>query len=448
MIALSFLIRLTNIFLILILSNIVMLLNAADLNPVVNIIIITLLILSFIRYNVVPAKKKNDTKRLSIMLGGYKLLTDSFAVIIVQTILYIYLFTYHRALISLLPFMINLLVGTAVAAILILNGLIRILTTSLQLGIVMRIILLLTWWIPIVNVIIFWKCCRIVRREYMFEISKIELNDERKDSDVCKTKYPILLVHGIFWRDWQLFNYWGRIPKELRRNGATIYFGNQHSAASMDMCANEIKRQILNIIQKDNCEKVNIIAHSKGGLDVRYTISCLGMDKHVASLTTINTPHRGCKFLDKLLKLIPDGAVRVIAKRYDAVYKKLGDEKPDFYSGIYDLTSSRCEEFNQKVQDKDGVIYQSVTSKMSSIFSAGFPLNIGYAYIHLIDGENDGLVTVESSKWGEVLNCYCTKGKRGISHGDIIDMMRENIQDFDVRECYVDIVKKLKDMNL
>ena len=35
----------------------------------------------------------------------------------------------------------------------------------------------------------------------------------------CKTRYPIVLVHGIFSRDMKLLNYWGRIPAALIRNG-------------------------------------------------------------------------------------------------------------------------------------------------------------------------------------------------------------------------------------
>ena len=54
----------------------------------------------------------------------------------------------------------------------------------------------------------------------------------------------------------------------------------------------------MQIIQKTGCEKVNIIAHSKGGLESRYAISQLGLSPYVASLTTINTPHHGCTFVD------------------------------------------------------------------------------------------------------------------------------------------------------
>ena len=37
-----------------------------------------------------------------------------------------------------------------------------------------------------------------------------------------------------------------------------------------------------------------------------------------------------------------------------------------------------------------------------------------------------------------------TSGKRGISHGDVIDLNRENFDGFDVREYYVQLVSALK----
>lgn len=90
---------------------------------------------------------------------------------------------------------------------------------------------------------------------------------------VCATKYPILLVHGVFFRDFKYLNYWGRIPKELEKNGARIYYGNHNSASSVEESAKQLKARILEITKESGCEKVNIIAHSKGGLDVRYMLS-------------------------------------------------------------------------------------------------------------------------------------------------------------------------------
>jgi triacylglycerol lipase len=275
-------------------------------------------------------------------------------------------------------------------------------------------------------------------------VLKFELDNQRIESEICKTKYPILLIHGIFWRDWRFFNYWGRIPRELIKNGATIYYGNQQSATSMEICGNEIKQQIFKIIQKEKCEKVNIIGHSKGGLDARYAIGCLGIEESVASLTAIGTPHKGSILIDCLLEKFSDEFVRFLAKRYNSAYLKFGDKSPDVYSGIYDLTTKKCEEFNKNVPDKEGVFYQSVGSKMSNKFSARFPLNIGYAVLKRNEIENDGFVSVDSSKHGDYLGCYETKRRRGVSHGDMIDLMRKNIHGFDVCELYVDIVKGLK----
>ena len=68
-----------------------------------------------------------------------------------------------------------------------------------------------------------------------------EGHKQREDDQVCATRYPILMVHGVFFRDFKYFNYWGRIPEELEANGATIFYGNQPSA---DAVADEISASL------------------------------------------------------------------------------------------------------------------------------------------------------------------------------------------------------------
>lgn len=53
-----------------------------------------------------------------------------------------------------------------------------------------------------------------------------------------------------------------------------------------------------------------------------------------------------------------------------------------------------------------------------------------------------------SFRWGDDYIFLETDGKRGISHGDMIDLNRENIPGFDVREFYVDLVSRMKKMGL
>ena len=65
-------------------------------------------------------------------------------------------------------------------------------------------------------------------------------------------------------------------------------------------------------------------------------------------------------------------------------------------------------------------------------------------FVNLFDGENDGLVGHESFEWGSKYIYLSAPSSRGISHGDVIDLNRENIKGFDVREFYVDLVHDLK----
>ncbi len=236
-----------------------------------------------------------------------------------------------------------------------------------------------------------------------------------------------------------------RIPYALKRNGATVYYGSQQSAASVADCGQELAQRIREIVQQTGCEKVNIIAHSKGGLDSRFAISACGAAPYIASLTTVSTPHRGCIFADYLLDKIPVKVQKSVARKYNAALKKCGDQNPDFLAAVQDLTASACERRNGELPNQPGILYQSVGSRMNCASSGRFPLNMAYPLVRHFDGANDGLVSVESAVFGEHFTLLTTEEGRGISHGDTIDLNRENIPGFDVREFYVNLVADLKE---
>jgi len=378
------------------------------------------------------------------LIAGYELALAAIVCFTLEVLAYSYVL-FKGIEIDVHILIINALICAALIFILLFNGITRIFTCSGQLGLMPRIGLLLLWWVPVINIILLRKFLSVSLSEYKYTVEKHRLNTDRKHEELCKTKYPLLMVHGIFFRDWKNFNYWGRIPKELTDNGAVIYYGSHQSTASVEQCAAELKECILGIIRDTGCEKVNIIAHSKGGLDSRYAISCLDMGKYAASLTTISTPHLGCNYVGRLLELIPKKTILAIGKKYESVYTKLGDDNPDFFSGLKDLTDKECERLNDIMKDVPGVLYQSVGSRMRSFSSAMFPLNVGYGIIKLFGGgENDGLVSTKSMARGDFLGVLNPKGKQGISHGDVIDLTQKNIESFDVCEFYVDLVNKLK----
>ena len=339
---------------------------------------------------------------------------------------------------------LSVVIPVLTAALILFTGVIRITAGAKQIKLRDHVLLLCLWWCPVVNIFIIRKFYKTARREYVFESDKEELDNIRAESQICKTKYPILLVHGIFFRDWQLVNYWGRIPAALIRNGAKVYYGGQQSAMHVCDSAAELKKTIEKIIAETGAEKVNIIAHSKGGLDSRYAISCLGMDRYVATLTTINTPHKGCDMVDYLLDRTSEGFQSFLHRKYGSIFTRLGDTTPDFLAGVHDLSAERAKSYDEEMPDSPAVSYRSVMSIMSSAGSAGLPLNIGYLLIKKLNGANDGLVWEDSAVHGSH-RLITTKKKRGLSHGDIIDLMRENIEGFDVREFYVSMVSELRD---
>lgn len=327
------------------------------------------------------------------------------------------------------------------------HGIFCVYCTSVQLGIRYRMWGLLCALVPGLNLFMMILLMRIAQREIETETAKNKLNESRKDDRICQTKYPILMVHGFFFRDFKLINYWGRIPRELEKNGATLYYGEHQSAAAVAVSAQEIAERVEYILRKTGAEKINIIAHSKGGLDCRYALSKLGLDKYVASLTTINTPHRGCIYADKLLEKVSPKTQTRVANTYNNIFKRLGDHEPDFLAAARDLTASGCERF-ANMPSPEGVFCQSTGSIMEKAWQGKFPVNLTQRYVTKFDGPNDGLVAETAFAWGEKYILVTTQSHRGISHTDMMDMNRENLPDFDVREFYVQLVADLKNRGL
>ena len=325
-------------------------------------------------------------------------------------------------------------------------AIIKITKNSTQVGIVNKTISYFWGWIFPLDLFMLPQIIRTAKEEAKFENDKIILNEQRAPYRVCQTKYPLLMVHGVFFRDFKpaFLNYWGRISGELQQNGATIYYGNQQSAASVEECGKELADRIKQIVAETGCEKVNVIAHSKGGLDTRAAIARYGADEYVASLTTINTPHRGCEFADFLLGKIGQGFKDKVANTYNATLRKIGDPNPNFIEAVTDLTHEACASFNARTPDSPKVYYQSVGTFMLNSSGGKFPLNFSYHLVKYFDGRNDGLVGEKSFPWGSNFTFLTPPAGRGISHGDMIDLNRENIKGFDVREFYVQLVSDLK----
>jgi len=257
-----------------------------------------------------------------------------------------------------------------------------------------------------------------------------------------------VLIHGAGFRDLKLPVYWGRIPAALQKEGAEVFYGLQHCWASVETNAEAIASRIDAVLQETGRRKVNLIAHSKGGLDARMAASSFGCGDRIASITTIATPHHGSKTIDRLFAL-PRPLWNTAAFAVDNWIRLIGDKKPDFLALCEGFTTERMRRFNRENPDVPGVWYQSFACVMRHPLS-DVNLSTANLVLNRLEGENDGLVSVASARWGENFRILRSNAFRGVSHLDAIDFRRapltrrdgEGVSD--ICAFYVELVADLK----
>lgn len=154
--------------------------------------------------------------------------------------------------------------------------------------------------------------------------------------------------------------------------------------------------------------KVNIVAHSMGGLDSRYLISTIRpKDFEIRSLTTIATPHRGSFAADIVFREIG-------SEHLPSIYKLLARMRIESGAFIQLTRKYVTEDFNPSNLDDPHVRYFSYgASATPGIFSI---FRLSHDLIETVEGPNDGLVSVASSQWGEYKGTLM-----GVTHLDLIN---------------------------
>lgn len=402
-------------------------------------------IYALLRLNIWPiGRHRTSSHRLNFLYSGKRLLNLSLYLSFIQLVFYP--IALHCVSLPVSSLVLDILLTVLIICFTALNGMLRVIFTSRWLNVLKRLICFMFVLIPGINIIVMICLRHIAAKEYDYYEYKLNDMPSRIENQVCHTRYPILLVHGVGFRDACFFNYWGRIPKHLRAMGAQIFYGNQEGWATIDSNAELLRSRVLEILEQTGAEKINIIAHSKGGLDCRQMIHTYDMGKYIASLTTMGTPHYGVKFADVLLKHIPTPVVDSVSEIINNIFRKYGDKHPDFKMAVHMLTEEYAAKFNGRVKDSPDVYYQSFSSVMGCAFSDPI-LTIPYLIGRAVGSKyNDGLVPEPSAHWGNFRGTITSKRIHGVSHGDLIDLKREDFRGFDMIDKYVEIVSELKNM--
>lgn len=216
-------------------------------------------------------------------------------------------------------------------------------------------------------------------------------------------KYPVFLCHG--------YGSIGSVIKKgplhdpcmlIRGHGVVAIAPNIVPYATIETRAENWVRLIQEFCDDYKCEKVNVVSHSMGGLDMRYALSKLGVADNVESLTTISTPHHGSPLADLILKT-PELVTEKLSVMFDwfgdNIYPKI---KSDALGSLEQLTADYTTEvFNPENPDVEEVSYYSYSAAVGkgTEYSVNPVLKFQNNQIFDREGINDTFVSVESAKW-------------------------------------------------
>ncbi len=206
------------------------------------------------------------------------------------------------------------------------------------------------------------------------------------------TRYPVVLLHGLMGFDrigtaGMGQGYFRGIAESFQAQGITLYCPRLPAVCSVPERAECLAKYIRGL----SAQRVNLIAHSMGGLDARYAIAKQDLGGQVASLITIGTPHRGT-----ILANVKD---HVIAK----MMRNLTNRLSTMFEALDWLTEDAMTEFNRAIPNPSRLLYASVVAQCSTTTDVNPLLRPTHAYLQRHRGPNDGIVTLESQRWGEVL---------------------------------------------
>lgn len=276
----------------------------------------------------------------------------------------------------------------------------------------------------------------------------------------CQTRYPILLVHGVGGRDSDFgVNYFNRIPDYLSETcKIEVFQGGQDAFSSSDVNGEQLQEAILKITDELGFKKVNIVAHSKGALDIRkmffqtkgQTINGRSMNDRVASFTSLSAPHRGSALADYLLSKVGDNTEDLIATFLDIYGKSQGDSDDiDSSAALKELSSEGMAAFNEKLGDLEtgipGVYCQSWTSDIGAL-NQNLALLATSKIMNSLGFEvNDGAVQESSTIYGKYRGVVGQDINGGVSHSAMVDRPGGFDIDtgFDARVFYSDMLTEL-----
>lgn len=246
-------------------------------------------------------------------------------------------------------------------------------------------------------------------------------------SEMPHLSLPIVLAHGIFMRD-DSRRAWGRIPLWLSEGGNAVFFAGTDACAPVERNARILADAIESVCVKHGTEAVHLIGFSRGGIDAWYCATHSAPDGHIASITTICTPHTGSFVAGNGFAALPRPAVQAVSSAAEWRARILGDTRPEAYRVFREL-------------DPTSIVAASKVDGISPLEASPYRQSFALAsarpcrrcFLRRVceeDIPNDGLVSVRSATWGHFQGTFHPAGFVAIDakHEDMVDRRRRNIR--------------------
>jgi len=251
-------------------------------------------------------------------------------------------------------------------------------------------------------------------------LSSIDRRKHRVRTDVL----PIVFMHGFAGFDsfeighWRLFEYFNGVQRLLQHLGFQVYMPTVRPFAPAERRVGDWIRAIEAIRRETGTEKVHLVGHSQGGIDARMLVApadgatdtSLGAIQgagyeHVASLTTIASPHEGSPVADLIVRegnRAPEFA-NALGTLIDLLAMIWSAKTQDVELAVRALgTAYMTEEFNPVIREAPGVRYYTVAGRNAYAEEVNLLLRPFYKYLRDLSvgaggGHNDGLVSTRSA---------------------------------------------------
>jgi len=246
---------------------------------------------------------------------------------------------------------------------------------------------------------------------YGLEVSCIE------GCGVPFTRYPVVLQHGFGGSGNPGEGaYFFQVRETLSEEGYLVFTPTVEPIQGTENRGVVLASQLDAWRSEGMARRFNVIGHSQGALDARYVVSTLGRNGWVASIVSVGTPHRGTPVADVILGAIEDDPVPEpwVDLAVDAVTALYGIEGEDhsLEAALNAFATDTMAEFNAQNPDHPDVYYGSWAGISCGVLDLNCQaacggevvdplLAITHFILYLYGIESDGMVPLESAKWGD-----------------------------------------------